>query len=791
MDPVSRPARPLPSFRATGLPRPLAPVVAVASLCFAPNVHASAIQPPAIQANDIMVRPIVSGGGLAPEPAAGPLAPAGAAVPSATATGTQDSTPVSFAADRVEYNDQSETIIASGNVALSREDRSLRADRVTYDRKTGQIVADGNIVMVDENGNRLFTGRIELTDRFEAGAMSDMLLALREGGRLAAKGGTRRADGTVELGNAAYTGCAVVDDQGCDVRPSWSITARRAVYDPDRKLATFSGARFVLFGARLMPLPRIVIATDGRAVSGLLIPNFRTSSANGFEVSETYYYRLADNRDISATAYVFTKSAPMASFQYRALGDSGAYAITGYATTSTRIPGGANPGASSHDFRGYLESNGRFQLSPGWTASWSGRIASDRTFLRRYFISNDDRLRSTASLSHVDKDSWFSITGWAFQTMRTGERQDLVPVALPEIDYRRRMADPWLGGMFELQANSLAISRSGGQDTQRAFASARWDLRRLTAMGQRITVTGLVRGDVYHSSDNQLTSVDIYRGQPGWQARAVATAAIDVTWPFIGRALGGTQVLTPHLQVVATPSVRNLSVPNEDARAIELEDDNLFALNRFPGYDRIEDGTRFTYGVDWQLEVPRWRVNATIGQSYRLTARPVLLPNGTGLSDRLSDLVGRIDVRYRDFLKLTHRFRLDKDTLSVRRNEIDATIGSDQNYVELGYARLNRQISASIEDLQDSNELRAAARAHFARHWSVFGSGIFNLSRQNTPPGLTPRDIQPLRTRIGVAYQNDCLDLGFTWQRDYVTIGDATRGNSFQIRIALRNLGLN
>jgi LPS-assembly protein len=767
--------------------------VALALSWIAPAAHAATLVPPSPSDDAIMVGPVASpifspdvdGSGL------GPALPAGVSSRAANPAGGKDNTPVSFAADRVEYNDETGIVTATGNVALEREDRSLRADIVTYDRKTGEIVASGNIVMVDENGNRLFTGRIELTDQFETGAMSDMLLALREGGRLAAKGGSRRPDGKVELGNAAYTGCDVVDEQGCDVRPSWSITARRAVYDPDRKLASFTGARFVLFGARLLPLPKIVIATDGRAVSGLLIPNFRASSANGFEVSDTYYYRIANNRDLSATAYVFTKSAPMASFQYRALGDSGAYAITGYATTSTRIPAGSTGNNPTQEFRGYLESNGRFQLSQGWSASWSGRIATDRTFLRRYFISNDDILRSTASVSHVDRDSWFSITGWAFQTMRTGERQGLVPIALPEIDYRRRLADPLLGGMIEFQANSLAISRTDGQETQRAFAGARWDLRRLTPMGQQVTLTALVRGDVYHSSDNLLTSVATYRGQPGWQGRAVATAAIDVTWPFIGRAFDGTQVLTPHLQVVATPSVRNLAIPNEDARAIELEDDNLFALNRFPGYDRVEDGTRFTYGLDWQLEVPRWRVNATIGQSYRLTKQPVPLPDGTGLSDRLSDVVGRVDIRYRDFLKLTHRFRLDKDTLAVRRNEIDATIGSEQNYVELGYARLNRQISAAIEDLQDSNELRAAARAHFARHWSVFGSGIFDLSKTATFPGQKPGPFQPLRTRVGVAYQSDCLDLGVTWQRDYVTIGDATRGNSFQIHLALRNLGLN
>ncbi|MBU6269150.1 MAG: LPS assembly protein LptD [Sphingomonadales bacterium] len=730
-------------------------------------------------------------GEAAPAHTLTPALPDGAALKPAKSGGAKDDTPVSFEADRVEYNDATEIVTASGNVTLHREDRSLRADTVTYDRKSGRIIAHGAIRMVDENGNQLFTEQVELTDKFETGAMEDMLLALREGGRLAAKGGQRRADGKVLLGKAAYTGCDVVDELGCDTKPAWKITARQVVYDPDSKTAKFSGARFVLFGARLLPLPNILIATDGRAVSGLLIPNVRISSANGFELSDTYYYRIANNRDIAATAYVFTKAAPMASVQYRALTDAGAYQITGYATTSGRISAGSTTAAQTQDFRGYLDANGRFQFSPGWSASFSGRVATDRTFLRRYFISSDDVLRSTASLSHVDTDSWFSITGWAFQTMRSTERQGLVPIALPEIDYRRRIHDPLLGGTIELQGNSLAITRSAGQDTQRAFASARWDLRKVTGMGQQVTLTGLLRGDVYHSSDNALTTTATYRGTPGWQARGVATAAIDVTWPFIGKAFGGTQVVTPHFQIVASPTTRNLAIPNEDARAIELEDDNLFALNRFPGYDRIEDGTRFTYGVDWNLEIPDWRVNATIGQSYRLTAKPTLLPDGTGLSDRLSDVVGRVDLRYKDFLKLTERFRLDKDTLAVRRHEVDATLGSEQTYVEVGYARLNRQIAVALEDLQDSNELRAAGRVAFAKYWSLFGSGIFDLSGTTTIPGQTVKSFQALRTRLGVAYTSDCLELGFTWRRDYVTVGDATRGNSFQIHLALKNLGLN
>lgn len=696
--------------------------------------------------------------------------------------------PIAFEADGITYNSNSEEVTASGNVILRRSGQSVRADAVTWNRTSGQIVATGNIRFVDSNGNQLFTDRLELTDELKAGAMENLLLALREGGRLAASRGERTEDGDIALTNAAYSACAVEDETGCPKDPSWRILARRVVYDPEQKRLRFSGARLELFGLSLLPLPGLVVTTDGRAISGLLIPDVRLSASNGVEFSDSYYLRLGDNRDLSITGHVYTEALPMVSAQYRALTTKGAYQVTGYATRSERISVTGSPTAES-DFRGYLFANGRFQLDRYWSVTGSARLASDRTFLRRYDISRDDRLRSVVEAERIDDSSYLSIAGWSTQTLRVGDSQGLVPVALPVIDYRRRIADPWLGGRFELQANSLAITRTSGQDTQRAFAGARWDLRRLTGMGQDITFTVLGRGDVYHSDENALTSSALYRGNPGWQARAIAVAAIDVKWPLVGALGEGTQVLTPRFQIVASPSLANLDVPNEDARAIDLEDSNLFALNRFPGYDRIEDGVRFTYGFDWQFEQPGLRISTTVGQSYRLTREPTLLPDGTGLTNRLSDIVGRSEVRFRDFVKVTHRFRLDKDNFAIRRNEFDATVGTPGTYAEVGYLRLNRNISAGIEDLKDREELRVAGRVAVANYWSVFGSGVFNLTDRDEDPTLGSDGFQALRTRLGIAYQDDCLEIAFTWRRDYVATGDAERGNTFQFQIALRNLG--
>lgn len=701
---------------------------------------------------------------------------------------TEGNAPIGFEADGVEYGYESEVVTASGDVVLRRDGQSVRADKVTWNRKTGEIVASGNIRMIDKDGNQLFTDRIELTDELKAGAMDNLLLALREGGRVAAQIGRRAENGNVILSMASYTGCAVEDGEGCPKKPTWRVNASEVTYDPNRKNLKFKGARIELFGISLMPLPGLMLATDGRAISGLLIPDVRLSASNGVEISEGYYQRLSNNRDLQIKGHLFTKTAPMISAQYRQLADNGAFQITGYATRSSLIPVGS-PGSSSKTVaRGYLFANGRFQFNPNWSLTSSIRVASDRTFLRRYDLSRDDRLRSTFELERIGPDSYLSIAGWATQTLRVGDAQGLVPVALPVIDYRRRFKDI-MGGKLELQANSLAISRTSGQETQRAFAGAKWDLTRMTGMGQLVTLTGLVRGDVYHSSDNALTNTVIYRGNPGWQARGIATAAVDMKWPLVGQLLNGVQVLTLRFQVAASPTIRNLAVPNEDARAIDLEDSNLFSLNRFPGYDRIEDGIRFTYGVDWQWQAPGWRINSTIGQSYRLTSKPTLFPDGTGLSNRASDIVGRTEVRFRDFVKVTHRFRLDKDNLAIRRNEFDATVGSNRTYVEVGYLRLNRDIT-TVEDLQDREELRFSARAALGKRWSIFGSGVINLTDQNEDPLNTSDGWQPLRTRFGVAYEDDCLELAVTWRRDFVATGDARRGNTFQVYFALRNLGL-
>jgi LPS-assembly protein len=701
----------------------------------------------------------------------------------------EDPDNIAFSADIIEYDSPTDMVTAKGNVIVSRDGYTLRADTVVWNRKSGEVTASGNIRSIGPRGDVAYGDSIQVTDSLKDGVVENLLLVLKDGSRLAANKGTR-VDGRLTLEQAAYTPCAVERPDGCPKNPSWQVKAAKVVYDPEKKRVKYTGARIELFGLPVIPLPGLSHPAESDAGSGFLVPNLRFSRNNGVEIEQGYYWRLSQNRDLTVSAHLFSDVAPMAHAQFRALEDRGAFQVTGYATYSNKLSTAAGPVLGSNAFRGYFDATGRFQFNPNWSASTSLRLATDRTFLRRYDISRDDRLRNNVSLERMDADSYFSFNGWGVQTLRTGDRQGLQAIALPEVDYRLRLSDPVLGGRVEVQANTLMIGRTAGQDTQRAFASARWDRRSITGLGQELKLTLLSRGDIYHSDENASTLTAIYRGSSGWQGRGTVLAAAEMRWPFVGKAFGqGTQILTPRIQLIGAKTTGNLEVPNEDSRAVDLEDSNLFALNRFSGYDRVEDNFRITYGLDWSMRGKDITFDFNIGQSYRLSNRANIFPDGTGLSDKISDIVGRSEFRFKDFVKLTHRFRLDKDSMAIRRNELDATIGSRSTYVQVGYLKLNRDIN-TVEDLSDREEIRLAGRVRVARYWSIFGSTIIDLTSAKEDPLTTADGFDPIRHRLGVAYDDDCLSIAVTWRRDYQPTGDARRGNTFLFRLAFRNLGV-
>ena len=697
---------------------------------------------------------------------------------------------IDFAADSMAYSDNDEIVTASGKVEISRDGYNLKADNVVYNRKSGQVEAKGNVVTVDPEGNQAFGDRVQLTESLKDGAIDNILLVLNDGGRLAATSAVR-VNGVSTLNRAVYSPCSVTGSDGCPRTPLWQIKALKVIHDPNRHRISYRNATLDFFGQPVLYFPSFS-HPDGSAgrASGLLLPELEYRRSLGLGIGIPYNISFGPDRDITVKPWLYTGENPALSLQARRLFKAGpvqADAFFTYANFTDVASDGVTLVDRGDRFRGYLAVKGQLQHSPRWRSTFSVRLTTDDTFNRRYGLDYDDSLRSTYNLEHFGTDSYLSISAWAFQDLRAGTRSGETPFALPLIDYRWTPQDLLLGGRVSIEANGLGLYRTDGQRSARALGSARWDRSFLTGFGQRITATALVRGDLYDSANTDEATRPEYAGSGRVEGRVLALGALDAEWPFAGPLAGGTQTITPRAQLVIAPRVRNAGIPNEDSRAVDLEDINIFDLNRFPGYDRVEGGSRLTYGVEYRFERPRFSLASQIAQSVRFDDRGELFPTGTGLSGKLSDIVGRTTFKYGRLLSLTHRFRVDKSSLVVHRNEVDIAVGSNRSFVTVGYTRLNRDIDT--EDLQDREEIRVGARAAFAKYWSLFGSAIVDLTSRGEAPQATGDGFQPVRTRVGLQYEDECFRFGVSWRRDYIADRDFRRGNAYSISLAFKNLG--
>ena len=697
---------------------------------------------------------------------------------------------IEFAAETLIYDEKANLVTAQGAVTVAREGYRLRADKVVWNRTTGQVVATGDVVAVDPNGNQAYGDEFEVNESLRDAVIENALLVLESGGRLAAQSASREG-GVSTMRRAVYSPCAVENNCG-PLTPLWRIKAVEVRHDPETRRISYRSAWLEIGGVPVLYLPRFSHPEgEGRKAPGFLTPDVRYDRVLGGTLITPYFIPFAPNSDLTISPYIYTAENPVLGVEYRQLFDNGPMRFGGLVTYAQRfgLTGEGSEVVGEGDaVRGYVYSNGRFQLDPAWRITYALRAASDDTFLRRYDVTQDDVLRNLVRAERFRGESYFVAEGWAFQGLRASDLAGQTPFALPLLEYRFTPDFRPLGGRIDVLANTLAISRTDGEDMQRALAQVRWSRTLTTVGGQRLGLTTQLRADAYHVSDSDDALFDVYSGTDGWHTRFIPVAAADLSWPLAAPGFGGIMTFTPRVQIVASPFVDNSDIPNEDSRSIELDDINIFDLNRFSGYDRWDGGSRLTYGGSWTLDRPRWRVAADLAQSVRLeTDNQSGIPAGTGFDERLSDFVGRASIRYGRFVGLTYRFRLDQDDLAVRRNDIDLTIGDNRTYIQAAYTRLNRD--SSIEDLRDREEVRAAARWHFRRYWSLYGAAIIDLTSRGEDPLSTRDGFQPIRHRIGVGYEDECFAFSVAWKRDYVSDRDDRAGNSYLFRIAFKNLG--
>jgi len=740
-------------------------------------------------------------------------------------------------ANEIDYDYANHRVSAVGNVQMYYRNSTLEADRVIYDQTAKRLHAEGNVRLTEVDGKVTYGSIMDLSDDYRDGFVDSLRLDAPDQTRMAAARAERTSGNTTVFHSGVYTACLPCKDDP-KKPPLWQVKAARIIHDQGEKMIYFEDARLEFFGQPLAWMP--YFSTPDPTVkrkSGVLVPSVMSSSIYGQALDVPYYWALAPDYDATLSPMITTKQGLPLQGEYRQRLINGAYSIRaagiyqldrGYFAT----PGVAAPG--DRDFRGSVESSGQFAITDKWVWGWDGVALTDKTFLQDYnprlsayhftdaYGSAANSGLSQLYLSGKGNRSYFDIRSIYYYGFSTADVQSQIPVIHPVIDYDYTFDHPIMGGELGYNLNFTSLTRNqanfdaitqtaanagtcsntadpmfatssncllrGIPGTYSRFsAEVHWRRSFTDSFGQQFTPFMSVRADAASMQINNDPGVANYINTGDSNlVRAMPTVGLEYRYPFISVQSWGTQTIEPIAQVIARPNEPQLGRwPNEDAQSLIFDDSNLFRVDKFSGWDRVEGGGRANYGVTYTAQFNRGGFfNALFGQSYSLFGENSFAQGGianagldSGLDTTRSDYVARASYQPNSTYKFTSRFRFDNDTFAVKRTELETSANFDRWSVSLLYGDYAAQ--PEIGFLNRRQGLLGSGSIKLDANWVLRGAALYDLNSNKF-----------VQNSLGIGYVNDCLILGLNYVTNYsYGTGTPQLNHTLMLQLSLRTLG--
>jgi LPS-assembly protein len=695
-------------------------------------------------------------------------------------------------ANELVYDNDNQTVTAQGSVKIDYDGNRLVADKVTYNQRTNRMLAEGNVEIVEKDGNRIYSDKIDVTDDFREGFVNSLRVETTDNTRFAAESAERSNGEITTFNNGVYTAC-----EPCKKNPDkpvlWQIKARKIIWNGTTKTVRFERGRFEMFGLPLAYFPAFEMADPTvKRKSGFLFPGFSYKDELGFGVRGSYFWNLAPNYDLTFSTTAYTQQGFLGEVEWRHRLENGSYNLRA-AGIHQRKPDEFDLATVDRDNRdrGMVASAGQFEINPRWTFGWDVIAQSDKNFGRTYGLTgySDKVIKNEIYLRGLGDRSYFDLSFYKFNVQESllpndpYEINSKQPWVLPSIDYSYVAPDPVYGGELNFDLNVQGIYRESADyndpldvnnpyrspyrriagvngSSGRITGEAEWKRTFIAPGGLVITPLLALRGDGIgvDSSFDPVGTDDVVRSEA---FRAMATAGLEMRWPILFSTTSATHIIEPMAQVFLRNNERYAGqLPNEDAQSFVFDATSLFQRDKFSGYDRVEGGHRANLGIRYSGNLGNdWALYGLAGQSFHLggvnsfaESDFVNVGAESGLETARSDFVAMIGASHSQGFSLAARGRFDQDTFDLRRGELEARQSWSRVSVSMRYAYIDAQPKYGYT--ADRQEVGGTASVKVADHWRVFGSTTYDLVSET----LTSAS-------AGFAYDDECFTYSMTFSQ--------------------------
>lgn len=685
--------------------------------------------------------------------------------------------PVLFSADEVQYDDELGLVVAKGHVEISQRDQILLADTVTYNQRTDTVTASGHVTLLQPSGDIVFADFAELHDNLRDGFIKDVRLLLSDRSRMAGNTARRIGGTRTEIRRGVYSPCDLCRDDPTRP-PLWQLKAEQIVHDKELKIVEYHDATLEIAGFPVFYTPYLSHPDPSvKRQSGFLAPSFGNSNLNGFSAAVPYYWVIDTDKDVTFRPIFTSTGGTVLGSEYRQrfgfgrtqLNGSVAFGSNSQSSTGSPPPSGAG-------LRGHLFGIGDFDLNENWRTGFDIQRISDPTYLLRYHFTSPTNFATTHLYAEdFDERSYGNLSAYAFQSLRQGVGDSMQPIVAPVADYTWATLPDASGGRWRFNGNVFNLFRLKGTDTRRLSGGTEWSRPFEGAVGDRFTFTASLRSDGYYSDNLPVDSTGSRNALAG---RVFPQTALNWRYPWVRRGDHDSELIEPLAALVVAPNGGNPGdIPNEDSQGFEYDETSLFRRNRFPGYDRVDSGQRVDYGLRAGIYGESgMSSHLLVGQSYRAQQNSAFLP-GSGLEHRLSDVVGRVVVTPSYLLDVIYRFRLDRSSLTVRRQEVAVNTGPNNARLTLSYTDFNS--IPGVPTAQKQAQISGTLNLNLTRYWSA---QVTDTQTVAGPGGS-------IASGVALTYRDECLDFTASLTQSGIRNADIRPGLSVLFTVVFKNLG--
>ncbi|WOB08032.1 LPS-assembly protein LptD [Piscinibacter gummiphilus] len=520
-----------------------------------------------------------------------------------TAPAAAEKAPVIVEAQEVRARPDLDAV-AEGDAKLRQGPLEIRADRLSYDQATDTARAFGN-VRISRDGNVYSGPELQLKlgtyegyfvnptyffSRTQAGGSASRLDFMGKDVALATDGN--------------YTSCPR-DGSG---EPAWLLQTRRVRMDLANNEGIAEGAVLRFYGVPILAAPVLSFPLTDARKSGWLPPTTSVDNKSGLQLSVPYYWNIAPNRDATLTPTVFAKRGVALGTQFRYLERSDEGSLTFFTLPNDRLTG------HSRDSLGYLH-EGNF-LGNGFYKADVTRVSDNeywKDFPGDYPSLLPRLLTGDAQVQAPVFGNWKTYA----RVLRWQILQDKVnPIEAPYDRYpqvglrgTQRLPGGFEFGMeteFNRFTNPNDITSDDRIKTDR-IPGDRWHTVGSLSLPLVTPSWSLVPKFSFNAAsyhlDKPLTQGE-FNGRRQF-SRTIPTFSLDSAWvlerdaTWFGRDMH--QTLEPRLYYVKTPYRDQKGLPKFDTAARDFNFDSIYSDNGFSGVDRVSDYHQVTAGVTTRM----------------------------------------------------------------------------------------------------------------------------------------------------------------------------------------------